>query len=113
MARNKQRPQGYVPFLEYYLRKKKEGGSVRVPGIFHGPVDARARRQCLVLVHGFNNTDSEAAAAYFGFRNRQTELTGAPPFTFDRYFGELLRGGHIPGWSFRSALGKQILPWAS
>lgn len=32
---------------------------------------------------------------------------------FDRLFGELLRGGHVPGWSFRSGLGKQILPWAS
>lgn len=32
---------------------------------------------------------------------------------FDRYFGELLRDGHLSGWSFRSALGKQILPAAA
>lgn len=98
MARNKARPQGYVPFLEFYLRKKKEGGNVLVPSVFRGTVDARARRSCLVLVHGFNNTDSEAAAAYFGFRNRQTELTGAPPFTWDRYFGDSFWPGDADWW---------------
>src|SRR5512134_3606061 len=30
---------------------------------------------------------------------------------FDRYFGELLRGGGLAAWSFRSGLGKEILPW--
>ncbi len=69
-----------------------------VPSVFHGPLDARARRRCLVLVHGFNNTDSEAAEAYFGFRNRQTELTGAPPFTWDRYFGDAFWPGDADWW---------------
>lgn len=30
---------------------------------------------------------------------------------FDRYFGELLRGGHFTSWSFRFGLGKEILLW--
>ncbi len=32
---------------------------------------------------------------------------------FDRYFSDLLRGGHFTNWSFRSGLGKQILPWSA
>lgn len=30
---------------------------------------------------------------------------------FDRYFGELLRGGHVPDWTFRVGLGGETLPW--
>ena len=32
---------------------------------------------------------------------------------FDRYFGDLLRSGHLASWSFRSGLGKEILPWSA
>ncbi len=31
----------------------------------------------------------------------------------DRYFGEVLRGGHFTNWTFRSGLGKQIFLWPS
>ncbi len=85
---SKKRPQGYAPFLELYLRRKSEGGDVLAPARFQGPVDARARTSCLVLVHGFNNSEVEAAEAYFGYRTRQTELTGATRDYFDRYFGD-------------------------
>src|SRR5437868_12946510 len=74
MGRNKSRPSDYHPLLQFYLRKKTEGGSVLIPGDIRGAADEIARRECLVLVHGFNNTDSEAAEAYFGFRNRQQEI---------------------------------------
>jgi len=29
---------------------------------------------------------------------------------FDRYFGEVLRGGHLTNWTFRVGLGREILP---
>ena len=74
MGRDKKRPEGYSPLLEFYLRKKREGGSLLVPSVFHGNLDAIARRECLVLIHGFNNAEGEAAAAYFGFRGRQTDI---------------------------------------
>ena len=32
---------------------------------------------------------------------------------FDRYFGDVLRSGHLTSWSFRSGLGKEILPWSA
>ena len=32
---------------------------------------------------------------------------------FDRYFGDVLRSGHLSSWSFRSGLGKEILPWSA
>jgi uncharacterized membrane protein YfhO len=32
---------------------------------------------------------------------------------FDRYLGELLRGGHFPAWTFRIGLGQEILTWPS
>ena len=29
----------------------------------------------------------------------------------DRYFGEVLRSGHVTNWTFRIGLGKEMLPW--
>jgi len=89
MGRNTGRPDSYKPLLELYLRGKVEGGNLLVPGVFRALPDALARRECLLLVHGFNNTDSEAAVAYLGFRGRQREIFGTPdPTTFDRRFGD-------------------------
>jgi hypothetical protein len=78
MGRNTKRPDDYAPLLQFYLRAKQEGGKLLVPPELRARPDALARRECLVLVHGFNNTDSEAADAYFGFRIRQKEIFGTP-----------------------------------
>jgi pimeloyl-ACP methyl ester carboxylesterase len=77
MGKLKERPGGYAPFLELVFRERREGGGVLDPGKFAGIPDAQARRTCLVMVHGFNNNDGEAAAAYDGFRQRQLEEAGA------------------------------------
>jgi len=101
MGRDKKRPDSYKPLLELYLRGKPEGGRLLVPGVFRALPDALTRRECLVLVHGFNNTDSEAAVAYFGFRGRQQEIFGTPdPAAFDRRFGDAYWPGDADWWSF-------------
>ena len=77
MAKLRERPQGYKPLLEIVLRQKREGGRVLSPGKLSGPTDSLNRRSCVVMVHGFNNNDGEAAHAYDGFRKRQIETLGA------------------------------------
>jgi pimeloyl-ACP methyl ester carboxylesterase len=67
-------PEGYAPGLVYNLREKPEGGKLRRPGELKGQPDALTRRECLVLVHGYNNHQGEAAEAYIGFRNRQSAI---------------------------------------
>lgn len=113
MGRDKKRPAGYSPQLELYLRKKREGGSLRVPSIFHGGLDAIARRECLVLIHGFNNTEGEAAAAYFGFRGRETEIfQPGDPSAFDRRFGDVFWPGDADWWWFFDKVDFLIYPSA-
>jgi hypothetical protein len=73
MGRLKKRPVGYAPFLELIFRDRREGGGVLDPAKLGGIAEARNRRACLVMVHGFNNNDGEAAVAYEGFRQRQLE----------------------------------------
>lgn len=63
------RPAGYDPALLFWLRDALEGGDLRSPGDVRPAPDAR--RECLVLVHGYNNHAGEAATAYFGFRAQQ------------------------------------------
>jgi pimeloyl-ACP methyl ester carboxylesterase len=113
MGRNKRRPDGYAPLLQFYLRAKPEGGKLLVPGDLEGLLDARARRECLVLIHGFNNTDSEAADAYLGFRARQKEIFGAPDTAwFDRRFGDTYWPGDAEWWSFFDKVDFLIYPSA-
>src|SRR6195256_5997110 len=101
MGRNKQRPALYAPLLQFYLRAKPEGGKLLDPGNLKALPDAKARRECLVLVHGFNNTDSDAAEAYFGFRTRQKEIFATPDVaTFERRFGDTYWPGDADWWSF-------------
>jgi pimeloyl-ACP methyl ester carboxylesterase len=73
MGKLRKRPEGYAPFLELVFRERREGGGVLDPGKFGGTPEGRNRRHCLVMVHGFNNNDGEAAIAYDGFRQRQLE----------------------------------------
>lgn len=74
MARLNARPKDYEPQLELSLRREKEGGKLRDPAAMSAVRGAELRRECLVLVHGFNNNDGEAAHAYVGFRKTQDEL---------------------------------------
>ena len=85
MGKNTGRPCGYAPWLELYLRRDREGGKLLNPGQFHGMLPAAlARRTCLVLVHGFNNSDGGAATAYFAFRKRERALKSAISFRRSR-----------------------------
>src|SRR2546423_2913386 len=113
MGRNKKRPDGYAPPLQFYLRAKPEGGKLLVPGELRALLDASARRECLVMVHGFNDTDSEAADEYFGFRVRQKEIFGTPNVAdFDRRFGDTFWPGDADWWSFFDRADFLIYPGA-
>lgn len=79
MGRLKERPKGYQPALQFYFRREVEGGGVRDPGDRRAVGGAESRTSCLVMVHGFNNNDGEAAIAYAGWRNRQVEEYGVSP----------------------------------
>lgn len=100
MGKLKKRPIGYAPFLELVFREKSEGGGVLSPGKFGGAADAPARRSCVVLVHGFNNNDGEAAAAYDGFRLRQLEnYPGVGLIDLNRRLGDAFWTGDADwGW---------------
>lgn len=90
----------YHPLLELDLRRKAEGGALRRPGEFRGALDARARRECLVLIHGFNNSRGEAAQAYLRFRTAATHhFEPADAYSFDRYFGDTFWPGDADYWS--------------
>jgi len=98
VGREGRRPDAYKPSLELYLRAKQEGGDLLVPSILRARLDALSRRSCLVLIHGFNNTDSEAATAYFAFRTRQTEIN-EPAAPLDALFGDAFWPGDARwGW---------------
>lgn len=92
MGRDLGRPGDYAPLLELYLRRKREGGGVAA-GELRGAADAIGRHRGLVLVHGFNNTDGEAAHAYHGFRAKQMEYGGALPEELNRYFSDVFWPG--------------------
>ena len=74
MSRLDARPADYAPGLELNLRNAPEGGKVRSPAAFKGATPLLPRSRCLVLVHGYNNHEGEAALAYLGFRRREYEL---------------------------------------
>jgi pimeloyl-ACP methyl ester carboxylesterase len=99
MGKLKPRPAGYAPLLELSFRQKREGGAVLDPGKLLGSPEALARRQCTVLVHGFNNNDGEAAIAYDGFRQRLTESFGVDVADLDRRIGDAFWVGDAD-WGF-------------
>jgi pimeloyl-ACP methyl ester carboxylesterase len=101
VARFKRRPADYKPSLELNVRKDREGGGVRSPGLTlpsGGPVPTR--REILILVHGFNNHEEEAAEAYVGFRVGQYTTTGkVPPGSLDRLLADCFWPGDADwGW---------------
>jgi len=113
MGKNTKRPCGYSPWLELYLRRDKEGGKLLDPGVYHGLLpDALARRTCLVLIHGFNNSDSGAATAYFAFRKRERALFNTvDPDVFEAQFGDTFWPGDAQ-WGFFDKLDFLIYPTA-
>lgn len=99
MGKQKERPKGYRPPLQFLLREKLEGGNILSPGRFFDDKVAATRTSCLIMVHGFNNTDGEAAYAYFGFRNRQIESFGATLEELDSRLGDAFWAGDADwGW---------------
>jgi len=86
-----------------------EGGALRTPAVFHASLDALHRRSCLVLVHGFNNTDSEAAAAYFAFRTRETEISD-PTEPLDEFFGDAFWPGDAHWWGWLDKADALVYP---
>ena len=112
MGKNRKRPCAYRPGLEFYLRHDPEGGRLQSPGQFRGSLDALARRNCLVLVHGFNNSDSGAADAYLAFRNREHTLySNVDPAAFESFFGDTFWPGDAK-WGFWDKLDFLIYPIA-
>src|SRR2546423_10492597 len=113
MGTNAKRPCGYSPALELYLRRDKEGGKLLDPGVFHGLLpDALGRRTCLVLVHGFNNSDGGAATAYFAFRKRERALfSDVDPGALEGLFGDTFWPGDAQ-WGFFDKLDFLIYPTA-
>lgn len=73
MARFSGFPDNYRPRLKFDLRVQNEGGELLKPGRILGDVGVFNRRECLILVHGFNNHAGEAAVAYTGFRTCEAQ----------------------------------------
>jgi pimeloyl-ACP methyl ester carboxylesterase len=113
MGKNKSRPADYKPLLQFYLRRKAEGGRLLVPADIRTSADELTRRECLVLVHGFNNTDSEASEAYFGFRARENEIfSTADSRAFEHRFGDVFWPGDADWWSFFDKVDFLVYPSA-
>jgi len=89
----KWKPPGYDPELMLWLRRSLEGGTLLNPGELRPRTSAR--RECLVLAHGFNNHAGEAAEAYsLGFRARQYEqYPELPRGSLEKRLGD----GYWPG----------------
>lgn len=82
-----------------------------MPSHFHPDRADLSRRESVVLVHGFNNTDSEAAAAYFGFRVRLAEIFQRPdPSAFEPALGDSFWPGDADWWSLFDKVDFLIYP---
>jgi hypothetical protein len=68
-------PCGYLPRLELSLRERCEGGEL-APAVRATERRESARREAVILVHGFNNDWREAAKAYVGFRHGRSSPSG-------------------------------------
>jgi hypothetical protein len=85
--------------MQFLLREKLEGGNILSPGKFADDRVAASRTSCVVMIHGFNNTDGEAAIAYHGFRERQIEAFGTTLEILDAKLGDTFWAGDADwGW---------------
>lgn len=115
MARYFPPPTGYRPGLVLDLRERREGGPLR-PAVVerrhrvHAPT---ARREAVILIHGFNNHYGEAATAYHGFRRRQREDATPPlaPEALERHLADLFWPGDAD-WGFFDRLDFLVYPVA-
>ena len=98
MARDSGRPDGYDPALQISLRTRVEGGALRIPAEPIGRPDTLARRECLVLVHGFNQTDGQAARGYHGFRERQDAVFAPASGALDARLADAYWPGDAAWW---------------
>lgn len=88
----------YKPALKFDLRQKDEGGDIKIPGRVDGKMDVFNRRECLVLVHGFNNHAGEAAASYQGFRASECDrYADLKPENLEKLLGDTFWPGDA-GW---------------
>jgi len=74
VGKAKRVPDDYRPSLKLSLRTREHGGGVLRPGKPDSVQNAFTRRECLLLIHGYNNNVGEAASAYLGFRRKQSAL---------------------------------------
>lgn len=89
MSRYRHSPPEYAPGLVLNLREQPEGGGLKRPGALAGSAAAQRHRECVVLVHGFNNHEGEAAAAYLGFRrSQQAAQPSIDAHTLDTQLGD-------------------------
>lgn len=89
MARFDGFPEGYNPNLIFDLRQDVEGGDLLIPGQIRGGMGVYSRRECMVLVHGFNNHAGEAATAYQGFRKSEcATYDNLQPETLEMLLGD-------------------------
>lgn len=76
MARFRGLPANYAPWLSISVREEPEGGALSLAAHSVPAQPPSAARELVVLVHGFNNHEGEAARAYQGFRAGQYPRAG-------------------------------------
>lgn len=90
---------GYSYALQFDLRTAPEGGSLARPGqmVPHEPL---ARRELVVLVHGYNNHRAEAQESYCWFRRYQSQAasTELRPQELNTLFGDTFWPGDANWW---------------
>lgn len=94
MARYFDPPVEYRPGVIFQLRHLLEGGELRRTVLELPKEGGAARREAVILVHGFNNHYGEAATAYLGFRNQQY---GRDPSLMSPTLETVLADAHWPG----------------
>lgn len=97
-------PAGYgagsnIPGIMLSLREQPEGGNLRSAVLQKPLPDLYTRIEAVVLVHGFNNHEGEAAEAYLGFRSRQYPLAArvSPP-SLENMLTDVFWPGDAAGW---------------
>ena len=112
MARYFNPPANYNPRIIFQLRYSLEGGDLR-PSVLQLPQqDNLARREAVVLVHGFNNHYGEAAVAYQGFRDQQYRRDSS---MMPSALENLLADAHWPGdaaWGAADLIDFLVYPYA-
>jgi len=103
---------GKIPGLILSLRLQPEGGEL-ASNVQQKPLpDTYARIEAVVLVHGFNNHECEAAEAYLGFRSRQYSLAKRIPPSLENVLADVLWPGDAAGRGVFDVADAAIYPGA-